>query len=216
MNLNGTWQQPVMEQLSDIDAPHPATFAKVEVRELTPWIPTDDATPVPKSKEMSTLCCMAEEIVYDVYDGEVSVKPIVKHKFYNSKEKKWDRDIATTELSAERYLTIRTQTATIPGIKDRFGTAINAYERRLANEGRSLPIVLLADKVYPSVINACECVQINSVNALANANKATIDKLEGYLRKVGQSRMADNVKTFIERARERLASLGIDTAKKAA
>ncbi len=91
MNLNGTYQQPVMEQLSDIDAPHPATYAKVEVREMTPWIPTDDAVPVPKSNEMSTKCCVAEEIIYYSYEGEMSRKPSVKHKFYNGKRRSGTR-----------------------------------------------------------------------------------------------------------------------------
>ncbi len=209
MNLNGTWQAPVMEMLSDIDAPHPATYAKVEVRELTPWIPTDDATRVPKSNEMSTRCCMAEEVIYDSYDGELSVKPIVKHQFYDAKKKKWDKDVATTELNAERYMQTRTQTAVIPGIKDRFGSSIDAYEKRLVREGRPLPIVLLSDKVYPATINACEAIQISSINALASADKPTLGKLEGYLRKNGQGRMADQVKRFQELACARLDSRGV-------
>lgn len=209
MNLNGTWQAPAMENLSESDAPHPSTYAKVEVREITPWIPTDDATQVPKSKEMSTVCCMAEEIVFDEYDGELSVRPIVKHKFYDAKQKRWDRDVATTELNAERYLTVRTPTAVIPGIMDRFGASIRAYEAALAKEGRSLPIVLLADKVYPAAINACESLQISSINALATADKAVLTKLENHLRKSGHSRYAEQVKRFQEVAQARLDSLGV-------
>lgn len=216
MTLNGTWQQPVLEQPIDIDAPHPSTFAKVEIREITEWMPTDDAKPVPKSNEMSTKCCVAEEVIFDSYEMEQSVRPVVLHKFYDAKQKKWNRDVASTELAADRYITVRTQTAVIPGIKDRFGKAIDAYERRLAREGRPLPIVLLADKVYPAVINACECVQINTINAFAAADKAIIAKLDAYLRKIGQSRLADNLKAFQDRAKERLASLGIETGKKAA
>jgi hypothetical protein len=216
MNLNGTWQQPVAETLADIDAPHPATFAKVEIRDITDWMPTDDAKPVPKSSEMSTRCRMAEEIIYDAYDGEVSVKPIVKHQFYDEKQKRWNSDIATTELTADRYLTVRTQTANIPGTKDRFGRSIDAYERKLASEGRPLPVVLLADKIYPAVINACESLQIASVEALANADKATIAKLDGYLRKSGNTRMADQIKRFQDIAKARLESLGLASSKKSA
>lgn len=216
MTLNGTWQQPVLETIPDMDAPHPSTYAKVEVREMTSWIPTDDAKPVPKSKEMSTRCCMAEEVIYDQYDGEVSVKPIVKHQFYSQKMKRWDRDVATTELSADRYLTVRTQTAVIPGMFDRFKSSINAYERKLAADGRPLPVVLLADKVYPAVINACEALQVSTVQALAGADKPTLAKLEAFLRKSGQNRYADNLKTFVDKAKERLASLGIDNGSKKA
>lgn len=215
MNLNGTWQQPAMEQLSDIDAPHPATYAKVEVRDITDWVPSDDAKPVPKSKEMSVRCRMAEEIIFDAYDGEVSVKPIVKHQFYDEKQKRWNNDIATTELTADRYLTVRTQTANIPGTKDRFGTAIDAYERRLVRDGRALPVVLLADKVYPVVINACESLQIDSIEALASADKPTLGKLEGYLRKNGQGRMADQLKRFQDIAKGRLEALGVSLKKAA-
>ncbi len=209
MNLNGTWQPPVMDQLSDIDAPHPATYAKVEVREMTAWVPTNDAKPVPKSSEMSTKCCVAEEIIYDSYDGELSLKPIVKHKFYDAKQKRWDKDVATTELSADRYMTVRTQTATIVGIKDRFGTAIDAYEKRLAKDGRPLPIVLLADKVYPAAVNACESIGIASIEALATADKQTVAKLEEYLKKSGQARIAAQVKRFQELACARLEALGV-------
>jgi hypothetical protein len=209
MNFNGTWQQPVAEQLSDVDAPHPATYAKVEVREMTEWMPSDDAKPVPKSKEMSVKCCVAEEIILDSYDGQISLKPIVKHRFYDARKKNWDKDVATTELSADRYMTIRTQTATIPGIKDRFGKAIDAYERRLVKDGRPLPIVLLADKVYPAAINACESMAISSIEALATSDKQTIAKLEEYLRKSGQSRIAAQVKRFQELACTRLDNLGV-------
>jgi hypothetical protein len=215
MNLNGTWQQPVLEQIPDLDAPHPSTFAKVELREITPWIPADDAKQVPKSTEMSVRCCVAEEIIYDSYDMEQSTRPVVKHQFYSEKQKRWDRDIAVTELTADRYMTIRTQTAVIPGIYDRFGSAIRTYERKLADDGRSIPVVLLADKVYPAVINACESVGITSVQAFAAADKPTLAKLEGFLRKVGHARHADNIKTFVERAKERLASLGVETKKAA-
>lgn len=216
MTLNGTWQQPVLEQIPDLDSPHPSTFAKVEVREVTPWIAADDAKPVPKSKEMSVRCCMAEEVVYDSYDGEVSVKPIVKHQFYSEKNKRWDRDVATTELSADRYLTMRTQTAVITGIKDRFGTSIANYERVLAKEGRPLPIVLLADKVYPAVINACESVQVASIQAFAAADKPTLAKIDAFLRKYGRYKEADNLKMAQDKAKERLASLGIEVGSKKA
>jgi hypothetical protein len=209
MNLNGTWQAPALDPLSDIDAPHPSSFAKVEVREMTDWIPTNDAKPVPKSDAVSTMCCMAEEIVYDGYGGEVSVKPIVKHKFYDEKQKRWDRDIATSELNADRFMTVRTPTAVIPGLKDRFGKAIADYEKRLARDGRSLPIVLLADNVYPAAIAACESLQISTVNALASADKPLLSKLEGHLRKSGHQRMADQVKRFQEVAQARLESLGV-------
>jgi hypothetical protein len=216
MTLNGTWQQPVLEQIPDLDSPHPSTFAKVEVREMTPWMPADDAKPVPKSKEMSVRCCMAEEVVYDSYDGEVSVKPIVKHQFYSEKNKRWDRDVATTELSADRYLTARTQTAVITGIKDRFGSSIAQYERVLAKEGRPLPIVLLADKVYPAVINACESVQVASIQAFAAADKPTLAKIDAFLRKYGRFKEADNLKMAQDKAKERLASLGIEVGSKKA
>lgn len=216
MTLNGTWQQPVLEQIPEIDAPHPATYAKVEIRDHTPWMPADDAKPVPKSSEMSVRCCLAEEVISDTYGMEISVKPIVKHQFYSEKNKRWDRDIATTELTADRYMTMRTQTAVITGTKDRFGKAIDAYERKLADEGRALPIVLLADKVYPAVINACEAVGIASIQAFATADKPTLAKLDGFLRKAGRIREADGMKTFVDRAKERLVSLGIETSKKAA
>lgn len=216
MTLNGTWQQPVLEQIPDLDSPHPSTFAKVEVREMTPWMPADDAKPVPKSKEMSVRCCMAEEVVYDSYDGEVSVKPIVKHQFYSEKNKRWDRDVATTELSADRYLTARTQTAVITGIKDRFGSSIAHYECVLAEKGRPLPIVLLADKVYPAVINACESVQVASIQAFAAADKPTLAKIDAFLRKYGRFKEADNLKTAQDKAKERLASLGIEVGSKKA
>jgi hypothetical protein len=209
MNLNGTWQPPVTEQFSDIDAPHPATYANVEVREMTSWVPTDDAKPVPKSKEMSTICCVAEEIIYDSYEGQLSLKPIVKHKFYADKLKRWDKDVATTELTADRYMTVRTQTATIVGIKDRFGTAIDVYEKRLVKDGRPLPIVLLADKVYPAAINACESMGIASIEALATADKPLISKLEAYLTRTGQSRIASQVRRFQELAQTRLDNLGV-------
>jgi hypothetical protein len=208
MNLNGTWQAPALEQTSEMDAPHPSTFAKVIIEQMTDWMPSNDATKVPKSNEISVKCCVAEQVIYDDYDMEKSRTPFISHMFYDEKQKKWNADRASSALKASNYLTTRTQDRVTPGLKDRFGNAIDAYEKRLVRDGRALPIVLLSDKVYPQVINACECLDISTVNALASADKALLKKLETHLRGTGQIRMADNLPRFVALAKEKLASLG--------
>ena len=215
MNLNGTWQQPALEQIPEADVPHPSTYAKVEIREMTDWMYSDDAQPVPKSTEKSVKCCVAEEIIYDDYDMVKSCMPFVRHRYYDEKQKKWSSDIASSVLKAGNYLNNRTQDRVTPGLKDRFGTAIAAYQNRLVRDGRDLPLVLLSDKVYPQVIDACECKEITSINALAGATKATINKVKQYLRQIGQTRMAENIEHFQEIAKSRLDELGV-TDKQAA
>ncbi len=213
-SMNGAWQAPHLEQIADV--PHPATFAKVIIDQMTDWMPTDDATPVPKSKEMSVRCCVAEQVIVDDYEMEQSRSAMVMHQFYSAKNKRWDNDVATTAIRPSNFMTTRTQDRVTPGTKDRFGTALAAYEKRLVRDERPLPIALAADKIYPVVINACICCEVGTVNALAFADKPTIGKIEGHLRKHGQQRMADNMKRFQEIAREKLEGLGVSSPKKAA
>ncbi len=206
-SLNGSWQAPALEQIQDV--PHPSTFAKVVIDQITDWMPSDDATPVPKSKEMTVRCCVAEQVVIDDYEMEQSRIPMIMHQFYSVKDKRWNADVATTAIRPSNYITTRTQDRVTPGTKDRFGTVLGVYERKLAKEGRPLPIALVSDKIYPVVVNACICCEVHTVNALATADKPTLGKIEGYLRKHGQNRMADNMKRFQEIAREKLEGLGV-------
>ena len=208
MNLNGTYNQPVLEEIQG--APHPATHAKVEVRVVTDWMWTDDAKPVPKSHEMTTRCQMAEEVIYDEYDGELSVRPIVRHQFYDQKQKRWNTDIACTLLSADGYITVRTQDRIIPGSKDRFGKAIVKYEEVIARRDGDLPLVLLADKVYPQVLNACKSCDVRTVKQFATADRGTIGKIEGYLNTHGGKTYATGLKRFQDIARAKLEALGVE------
>lgn len=206
-SLNGAWQAPHLEQIADV--PHPSTFAKVVIDQITDWMPSDDATPIPKSKEMSVRCCVAEQVIIDDYEMEQTRTPMIMHQFYSAKDKRWNADVATSAIRASNYMTVRTQDRVTPGLKDRFGTAIAAYEKRLVRDSRPLPIALAADKIYPVVVNACICCEVDTVNALALADRATLGKVEGHLRKFGQQKMADNMKRFQEIARAKLESLGV-------
>lgn len=218
-NLNGTWQQPRLEEIQG--KPHPSTIKEIRVREMTPWMYCDDAKPVPKSVsgEKDTQCQVAEELHFDQYGMEIALKPIVRHKFYDSKQKKWNGDIAVSLISPQNFLTEATTMGTILGLKDRFGTAIAAYEKKLAGDPEragSIPLVLMSDRIYPAVINACTCKDVTTINAFANADKPTLANVEIYLRQNGQIRMADNLKKFQEIAKQKLIDLGIETTKKAA
>jgi hypothetical protein len=208
LNANGTFAHTPLDSIEP--QPHPSTFAKVRIDEMTPWMPSDDAKPVPKSNNMSVICCIAEAVNLDDYDMEQNRQPIVMHRFYNEKMKRWDNDIATSALSASGYMVTRSQDRVTPGLKDRFGTAIAAYEKRLVREGRPLPIALVADKIYPEVLNACECRGVFTVNAIASADKSTLAKVEQHLRNHGQTRHADNMKRFQQIAREKLDALGVE------
>lgn len=208
-NLNGTFKHSPLEQIPDVDAPHPSTFSKIRIDEMTDWLYSDDAQPVKGTRELSVKCCIAEEVIEDDLGYEISRTPFVRHRFYDEKQKKWSVDVASSRLNADGYMTIRTQDKVLPGLKARFGKALEAYQQRLASEGRALPIVLLADAVYPQVISSCECRGIMSINDLANAKKADLTKVEDHLRSIGQIRMADQIKTFQQRAKDRLDHLGI-------
>jgi hypothetical protein len=207
MNLNGTYNQPIMEEIQG--APHPSTHAKVEVRTITDWVWTDDAKPVPKSREMTTRCQMAEEVIYDDYDGEISVRPIVRHQFFDEKQKRWNIDVACSLLSADNYMTVRTQDRVIPGLKDRFGTAIAGYEAIVAKRDGNLPLVLLADKVYPQVIHACKACEIRTVKELALADKPAMARIEHYLNTHGGRTFASGLKRFQDIAKAKLEGLGV-------
>jgi hypothetical protein len=208
MNLNGTYNQPIMEEIQG--APHPSTHAKVEVRVVTDWMWTDDAKPVPKSREMTTRCQIAEEVILDEYDGEVSVRPIVRHQFFDQKQKRWNMDIACSLLSADNYITVRTQDRIIPGLKDRFGTAIAKYEDIVAKRDGNLPIVVLADKVYPQVLNACKACEVTTTKDLALADKATMARIENYLNTHGGKTFASGLKRFQDIAKAKLSGLGVE------
>lgn len=204
---------PIVEET--LVVPHPATFEHIRQTERTPWMPSDDATQVKKSKEMSVMCCVAEIEVLDRYGEPISMMPAVIHKAWDVKKKKWQSDIACSELRPDRMMTERKSIGgNIPGLMDvRFGKAIAAYEAWLVKEGRDLPIVLLTDMVYPQAINMLIARNVKSIQALAALTDKELDDWRQHLLAHRFERMAGIVKKFREKAQERLARHGIGEAK---
>lgn len=198
--------------------PHPSTFGEVKVLERTQWRWADDATPVPKTngKVMSVRCRMVEIVTLDDYGEEMSCAPAVQHQGYDVKAKKWQTDLAVSELRADRYMTEKKQNGDIPGLKQRFGSAIAEYQQWLVKEGRDLPIVLIADEVYPQAINALICRGVKTVQQLANLSDGELGALKTALEKQKFDRMASLVAKFREKAQMRLRALGIDAGTRKA
>jgi hypothetical protein len=192
---------------------HPATYAKVVIIDRTTWMPSDDATPVKGSKEPSVHCLIAEVITYDDYDEPISMVPAVKHQSYDGKKKKWHTDVAYSELLPDRYMTEHKSHMPdgIPGLKQRFGKAIALYEAWLVKEGRELPIVLIADEVYPQAVNAMICRGVRTVNALAALTDAELGVLRTALEGMKLPRIASLTEKFRDKARAKLTRLGVKT-----
>lgn len=188
--------------------PHPATFGAVKVMDRTDWRPADDATPVPKSREMSVRCRIVEVEILDDYGEVMSCAPAVKHQSFDAKAKKWHTDVSVSELRADRFMTEKKQNGDIPGLKQRFGAAIAEYEAWLIKEGRDLPIVLIADQVYPQAINALICRGVKTVNALASLSDAELAVIKTALEKQRFDRMAGLVAKFRDKALAKLRGLG--------
>jgi len=208
MNLNKSWNEPELDEIEG--PPHPSTIKVVEVVEKTPWMYCGDARAVPKSHEKSSRCQVAEEITRDPYGMVLSVKPIVRHQYYDEKQKRWNGDIACSAITPQNFLAEATQSANISGLRDRFGTAIQHYITVLIRDDQrrdDLPIVLFGDVLHPLIINAARCHQIQSLNEFAGLSKQDTKKLADYLLKNGQRRMSQNVEAFKVKAREHLDSL---------
>jgi hypothetical protein len=208
-----------METVSNINEEtlvvrHPATYTNVKIIDCTQWMPADDATPVKGSREMSVRCMIAEVVTYDDYDEPLSTVAAVKHQSYDAKKKKWHTDVAFSELLPDRLMTEHKQHVPggIPGLKQRFGAAIAAYEAWLVKEGRDLPIVLIADEVYPQAINALICRGVRTVNALAVLTDTELATLRAALEAMKLPRMAGLVEKFRDKARAKLVRLGVTPA----
>lgn len=198
----------IVEETATI--PHPATFGEVKLLDRTQWMPSDDAIHLPKSKEMSVRCQIVEIEIYDDYGEVISAVPAVRHQAFNAKAKKWHTDLSVSELRADNYMTEKKSIgADIPGLKQRFGTAIAEYERWLVKEGRDLPIVLIADQVYPQAINALVWRGVKTVNALAALTDAELAVLRQALLAQKYERLSGLVEKFRDKARARLAALGV-------
>ena len=139
-----------------------------------------------------------------------------RHQGWDTKQKKWQPDKAVSELRADRYMTEKkTEGDDVPGLKQRFGSAIAEYEQYLVKEGRELPIVLIADQVYPQAINALICLGVKTVQALASLTDAELNTLRVSLEKQKFVRMATLVAKFREKAQAKLAALGAKPAARA-
>lgn len=201
----------IVEELGN--APHPATFGAVRLFDRTQWMPSDDAIRVPKSTEMSVRCQIVEIEIHDDYGEVVSCVPAVRHQAFNAKQKKWHTDVSVSELRAGHFMTEKKSIgANIIGLKQRFGTAIAEYERWLVKEGRDLPIVLLADQVYPQAINMLRARGVLTVNALAGQTDAELAVLRQALLAQKYERLSGLVEKFRDKARGRLAALGVKPA----
>jgi hypothetical protein len=199
---------PVFEET--LVVPHPATFGEVKVIDRTPWRLSDDPRdPNPKSKA-KVQCRVVEIETYDDYGEVISSVPAIKHQGYDTKAKKWHTDLAVSELRADRYMTEKKADGNdVPGLKQRFASAIAEYEQYLVKEGRDLHIVLLADQVYPEAINALICRGVKTVNALATLSDAELGEIKAALERSKFTRMAGLVTKFREKAQGKLKALGV-------
>ena len=153
-------------------------------------------------------CCVAEQDTLDEYGTVVDTKPIILHKFYDDKQKRWNNDIAVSEIRAQGYMAKKTLNGTRPGLKDRFGTAISQYLILLAKQGRDIPIAFLADRVYPEVLNAFYANGVRTVQALATLDEEEQRKAETWFDRANLRGMSDRIGEFVSKAQAMLLDLG--------
>lgn len=199
---------PVFEET--LVVPHPATYGEVKILDRTPWRLSDDLRdPNPKNKA-KVQCRIVEIEVYDDYGEVMSSAPAVMHQGFDTKQKKWHADKAVSELRADRYMTEKKADGNhIPGLKQRFASSIAEYEQYLVKEGRDLPVVLIADEVYPEAINMLICRGVRTVNALAALSDGELGELKAALERSKFVRMAGLVPKFRDKARGKLRRLGV-------
>ncbi len=200
---------PVFEET--LVVPHPATFGEVKVIERTPWRLSDDPKDSNPKSRAKVQCRIVEIETYDDYGEVMSSAPAVMHQGFDTKQKKWHTDKAVSELRADRYMTEKKADGNhVPGLKQRFATAIGEYEQYLVKEGRDLPIVLIADEIYPEAINALICRGVKTVQALAVLSDKDLGVLRLSLERSKFVRMAALVNKFRDKANAKLRGFGID------
>lgn len=192
-----------------IEVPHPVTIPAVRIVERTEWRYADDCQPDEKTGKLCVQACVAEYQELDDFDGVVTAKPIVQHRFYDRKRKKWNGDRATTPVSADGMIDRRHSTGLVrPGLKTRFGSHLREYERYLVESGQDIPLDFLGDKVYPETLKTMLIFGILTIQELAGATDGQLKQVSEAMGRQKQPLQARRIHEFRDFARARLEELG--------
>jgi len=194
-----------------IDVPHPVTISDVRIVERTEWQFADDCKPDEDTGKMCVQACVADYQELDDFGGVLKTKPIILHRFYDRKRKKWNPDQAATAVSADGMIDRRHSTGHVrAGLKTRFGTHLREYQNWLVSQGADIPLDFLGDKVYPETVKTMITMGILTVQELAVATDAQLKQVGDALTRHKQPIQARRVKEFRDLAIERLNELGAD------
>lgn len=197
--------------------------ASIFVKNITPWRKSDDSGEL--NGRALVECCVVEIEERDQFEMPLRAVPAIQHRFFDQTKKKIDPDIATSLIMPDQMLDQVNQDGVVVrhGLRKRFGGALDEYERYLRANGQDLPMMLLGDVVYPTLIFALKQFGITLAKDFVAATPEALEPVAAHLRKQSDEIIAQRIPAFQKRVAERMAKAGWEvpvppkpSAKKAA
>jgi hypothetical protein len=193
-------------QGSVLDVPHPADFANVQIKELTAW--HDSALKNDWHREEDgdwnktvVKGRLAEVTNLDAYGEPLGAPQIIlQHKYGHPTRQ--SKDVSTTNVQPHE----------VRKMKERFPTAFQEYEMKLARERAEIPLVLL-DNVPPDVIAMIGTMGVRTVREFAVFDDAKVEELLKRLHAHQMVQRAGYVPEYLARAREMIGHVPPDAVE---
>jgi len=167
----------------------------------TRWMPADDAETV--NGQPLVEACLVEEEGLDPYGLVLSSRPVILHRFYDTKQRRMGRDVSATAVRADAMLDEKKGDDIIrAGLMTRFRSVIGEYLQLLRRERRPIPIDFLGDRIPAAVIRQARTAGLNTAEDFARASDATLNGIQESLRRSGEEFYANHIRTFRNRAAE--------------
>jgi hypothetical protein len=204
---------------ADFAAQNRPQIAKVVKREVTPWRGIERNGFGPDGKAMdgnltqagvpAVEACMVEIEELDAYGTVLYSTPAIAHRFFDEKKKKQDADLAVQPVAADLFLDQISDNQVVRfGLKSRFKSTIEDYERYCMREGKDLPVQFLADRMYPDLLNTLRALGVKTVQAFAALDGERKEAVKEQLRSDKRDVILVRFDDFQKRAQQKLDELG--------
>ena len=187
---------------TSLDCPHPASLGKVEEIIHTAWMDSADPRDVDGG-----INCVKGRIVELGYIDDFG-EPIGKFEYvlqhqYDHPQRRGTNSVSATPLKPRTMHGERGENGTysmLP-LRKRFPAAFDQFEKRLRAAEKPFPIALL-DNVPPEVLEALIAMGVDTIQGFASADESFLGKLKSRLESDRHVQRAQNIHSYLERARE--------------
>ena len=187
---------------ASLDVPHPASLGKVDEVIYTAWMDSSDPRDID-----GNINCVKGRIIELGYIDEFG-EPIGRSEYvlqhqYDHPTRRGTNSISATPLKPRTMHGERGENgtySTLP-LRKRFPAAFDQFERKLRGAEKPFPLALL-DNVPPEVLETLLALGVDTVQGFAEADDTFLGRLKSRLEADKYVQRAQNVATYLERARE--------------